>query len=379
MLATTAVAQVNTNKLPAIPAPAIAAPAAAPAAAAPAASAKPEVKKAAPAKHKKKPVAKPAATVPASPAADKSVDSASSLVSGAATVRTDNANLRGQAGLKGEVVGQLKKGETVTVLSLINLDKPKAGEPAHWAKVALPAGLKVWVNSKFIDATNKVVAVKKLNLRAGAGENYSVLGVIEKGAEINSLSTRGDWIQIATPTNAFAFVAAGLLKQDAAAVAAAVIPPAPATTSMVPEAQPIVTQPVPVPPAVVPSEPAPVTPPPVAAPAPVTPSLPPVTNAAAELVDTNPPPPRVVSHEGFVRPSVSVVAPTYYELYDPGTSVAINYLYPPTTNLNVARYNGLHIVVTGEEGLDSRWRDTPMLKIQKIYVLSTNAPSAKKP
>ena len=374
MLATTAVAQVNTNKLPAIPAPVIAAsPVAAPAA--PAVAAKPEAKKAAPVKHKKKPVAKPAAPAPA--AADKATDASSTLVLGSATVRADNANLRGQAGLKGEVVGQVKKGETLTVISLINLDKPKAGEPAHWAKVALPAGLKVWVNAKFIDATNKVVYAKKLNLRAGPGENYSVLGVVEKGAEINSLSSKGDWLQIAAPTNAFAFVSASLLKQDAAAPAP-VIPPAPATTSLVPDAQPIVSQPAPVPPAAVPAAPSPVAPP-IAAPAPTAPAPAVLPNLVPEIVDTNPPPPRVVSHEGYVRPSVSVVAPTYYELYDPGTSVAINYLYPPTTNLNVARYNGLHIVVTGEEGLDSRWRDTPMLKIQKIYVLSTNAPSAKKP
>ena len=95
------------------------------------------------------------------------------------------------------------------------------------------------------------------------------------------------------------------------------------------------------------------------------------------MIDTNLP--RVVTHEGFVRSSVSLVAPTYYELYDPATSTAINYLFSTTTNLNISRYNGLHIVVTGEEGLDSRWKDTPVLTIQKIYVLSTNAPAAGKP
>ncbi len=45
-----------------------------------------------------------------------------------------------------------------------------------------------------------------------------------------------------------------------------------------------------------------------------------------------------------------------------------------TTNLNLARYNGLHITVTGEEGLDPRWQDTPVLTIQKIYVLSKDVP-----
>jgi hypothetical protein len=92
------------------------------------------------------------------------------------------------------------------------------------------------------------------------------------------------------------------------------------------------------------------------------------------VADTNlpPPPPRVVTHEGNVRRSVSIVAPTYFELYDLANEKAINYLFSNTTNLNLSRYNGLKISVTGEEGLDPRWRQTPVLTIQKIYVLSTN-------
>jgi hypothetical protein len=97
------------------------------------------------------------------------------------------------------------------------------------------------------------------------------------------------------------------------------------------------------------------------------------TNSVEEDTNLPPPPPRIVTHEGFVRSSVSPVAPTYFELYDPSTGVAINYLFSPTTNLNLSLYNGLHINVTGEEGLDARWKDTPVLNVQKIYVLSTNA------
>ena len=69
------------------------------------------------------------------------------LVPGPAEVTVDNLNVRGQAGLKGEVMAHLKKGDTVTVLSQINLDKHKANEPSQWAKIALPASTKVWVQS----------------------------------------------------------------------------------------------------------------------------------------------------------------------------------------------------------------------------------------
>jgi uncharacterized protein YgiM (DUF1202 family) len=352
MLATTAVAQVNTNPLPEIPAPANAAPAAAQKSA-PAAA--PVAKKPA-VKHKKKIVKK---------ISEPSV----ALVAGPATVAAANLNLRGQAGLKGEVIGHLKGGDAVTVISQINLDKHAADEPAQWAKILLPAGTQVWVDSKFVDATTKMVSVKKLNLRAGPGENYSVLGVVEKGTPVSELAVKGNWSQIEAPANAFAFVAAMYLNQSAAPVAAPANPaPAPVetpvvetpppTTNTVAEAQPIVT-PSPVMPPVVP---------PVDTNAPAA--------ATAAVVETNlpPPPPRVVSHQGYVRSSMSIVAPTSYELYDTNSGNAINYLYSSTTNLDLARYNGYEIIVTGEEGISARWKDTPVLTIQKIYLLSTNPP-----
>jgi len=386
MIATSAVAQVNTNKLPEIPPPAMSMPAPA-LASAPAATNAP-VKKAS-VKAKKKIVKKKhAAKTAVKPVDNKIAAGPVTLVAGPATVAADNVNLRGQAGLKGEVVGHVKKGDAVTVISEINLDKPKAGEPAQWAKIALPSGTKVWINSKFADTSNNVVSVKKLNLRGGPGENYSVLGVLEKGASFNPVTTKGDWTQIETPASAFAFVAASYLKQEVPTpdtnvppppVVAAVEPVAPTPTT-VPEPPPVA------PPANIPPTPeanvptAPVTP--VTATAPTPPPLNmtvPVPTPAPE-VETNlgPVPPRVVTHEGSVRASVCPVAPTYYELFDPADGKAINYLYTTTTNLNLGRYIGLHITVTGEEGLDSRWQDTPVLTIQKIYVLPGDSPKKKK-
>ena len=368
MIATTAVAQVNTNKLPELP---VVAPASTPA---------PEKlvappEKPAPLVHKKKPTAK----TTAKPVVKNIVEAPVTLVAGPATVAAESLNLRGQAGLKGEVVGQVKKGDTVTVISQINLDKHKADEPAQWAKIALPSGTKVWVNSRFVDATNKVVTVKKLNLRGGPGENYSVLGVLEKGAAITEVTSKGDWTQIETPTNAFAFVAATYLKQEAAVVEPTNATPPVTVTPPVVEVAPATTNTVVEPPAVV------TVPPTVETPVAPTPALPPVEPAVVtpapvvpEVVETNPPPPRIVSHEGYVRSSISPVAPTYFELYDPTTGTAINYLYSTTTNLNLARYNSYQVVVTGEEGLDVRWKDTPVLTIQKIYVLSTNPPSVER-
>jgi uncharacterized protein YraI len=266
--------------------------------------------------------------------------------------------VRGQAGLKGEVIGHLTKGDVVTVVSQLNLAKHPAGEPAQWAKIALPASIKIWLNAKFIDVTNNTVLSKKLNLRSGPGENYSVLGTIERGTVVNGITTKGDWTQIDPPTNAFAFVAAIYLKQEASGTL---------VTNAAPSTE---TEPVPVPVPVVETPPI-VTEPTNMVPIPAAPPIP--VAQATPVVDTNPPPPRVVSHEGVVGHVDSVIAPTAYVLYDPATSKEINFLYTTSTNLDIGRYYGMRIVVTGEEALAERWPDTPLLTIQRIEVLATNA------
>jgi uncharacterized protein YgiM (DUF1202 family) len=371
LAATSAGAQNSTNALPPIPPPAIGTTMAAPTAAPVVKATTPENKT-----PKKPPVARKK-RVPAAAARPALAETTVALVPGPAEVAAANLNVRGQAGLKGEFIAHIAKGEAVTVLDQINLKKHTTGEPAQWAKIALPVSVKVWVRSGFIDETNKVVLPKKLNLRAGPGENYSVLGVIERGTPVSEVTTKGEWIQIEAPTNAYAFVAAIYLKQELSgtlsanpAPSAETEPPTnsiPTTLMTVAEPQPIVAE-----------TPTNATPAPEMSPAPAPAT--PVTAApeamAPAVLDTNLPP-RVVTHQGYVRSSVSLVAPTYYELYDPENNVAIDYLFSTTTNLNLARYDGFQIAVTGQEGLDARWKDTPVLTIQKIYVLSTNAPIMK--
>ncbi|HEY1719016.1 MAG TPA: SH3 domain-containing protein [Verrucomicrobiae bacterium] len=296
-------------------------------------------------------------------AAPKKLDEPTvTLVPGPAEVAVKNLNVRGQAGLKGEFLTHLAKGDSVVVLSQINLDKHKADEPAQWAKIAFPTNAHIWVRAQFIDATNKVVLPKKLNLRAGPSENYSVLGVVERGAPVSEIVTKNDWMQIDPPTNAYAFVAAMYLKQEASGTLATNLAPSAETELApapmpVPESQPAAAEPT--------NAPEPTA---VDTNAPATAE----TNPPAPMiVDTNlpPPPPRKVTHEGTVRRVVSPVAPTDYELYDPATEQNIDYLFTTSKTLDLGRYNGLRVVVTGTEGLDARWKDTPVITIERIQVV----------
>lgn len=294
------------------------------------------------------------AVAPAAPAEKQIV-----LVPGPGVINADNLNVRGRAGFVGEPIAKLNKGNAVTVVEQIVLEKTKPNEPPVWAKILMPAGQHVWVHSAYI--TNGTVVPRRLNVRAGAGENYSVVGLVERGDQVKEVSRKGNWVQIEAPEGTFAFVAARYVQQEGVAPAVA---PVVAVAPPVPEGTPEV--------ATV-NETDPIAPPPTGSEA-TTKETAGETPVVTESEETIPPPeeplpPRIVTHEGVVRPTISIQAPTVYEIWDPVSRMTINYLYTSSTNLDLSLYKGLRILVTGEEGLDERWRNTPVLTIQRIQVL----------
>jgi len=78
---------------------------------------------------------------------------------------------------------------------------------------------------------------------------------------------------------------------------------------------------------------------------------------------------KVVSREGIIRGSVSIQAPTYFELRSLDTGKTIDYVYSPSTNLVLKFYKGHRVVVTGEELLDERWPNTPVLVIDALQTV----------
>jgi hypothetical protein len=317
----------------------------------------------APPTHTNAPAKKPTthtAKKPAKPAPElKTVP----LVAGPATVSVGRGpvNVRGRAGLAGEVIGRLTNGEPVTVIEEVSLKNSKPDEPSAWAKIALPASTHAWVNTSYLDPATLTVKSKKLNLRGGPGENFSVIGTLEKGAVVKELSRKGDWIETEPPAGSYAFMAAQYLKQGAPETVAATtttttttpIEPTPTPTSISETTSIAVAQT----------------------------EVPGGTNGDATAMmntptpnlqqpeETAPPQPRIVAREGLVRGTFSIQAPTHYELISPDNGKPINYLYTTSPNLDLSRYKGLHIIVTGEEGLDERWKKTPIITIQRIQVL----------
>jgi SH3-like domain-containing protein len=275
-------------------------------------------------------------------------------------VDANHVNVRGQPKLNSEVVARLAKDQKVTVIEEITRKHSGPDEPSAWAKIALPSDAHVWVNASFIDANNKTVKPKKLNVRSGPGENYSVLGRLLRGEPVTQVGAKGDWLELEAPTNAYAFVAAQYLTQSAPAP---VIPAEPPPASAAVANEPAI--------AAAPAE-APAT----TATAPViTPSVPPqpvavgTPETTSSLVSDEPLPKRIVEREGIVRGTGSIQAPTHFQLVSPENKQLIDYLYTTSPSLDLSRYKGLRIIVTGEEGLEERWGNTPVITIQKIQVV----------
>ena len=319
----------------------------------------PKVKKTAKKKTAKKVAAKKKSEDKAAAPATRETAPAAPLVPNEpAVAKQNNVNIRGQAHINSEVIGHLKKGDTVTVLEAVTLKHPATDEPANWVRIALPATMHVWVNTAFIDATNQTVSARKLNLRTGAGENYSVIGLLHKGDAVKPVKTKGDWTEIEAPTNAFAFVAAHLLshKEPEPVVPQPVVQPTPPVAAIVENPAPIAA----------PASGTPEASTPTPAPAPPVAPLP--IPAPAPVVE-EPLPPRIVEREGIVGGTVSIQAPSHFELQSLDNGRVMDYLYTTSTNLTLKRYKGLTVLVTGEEELDERWPNTPVITIQKIQVV----------
>jgi uncharacterized protein YgiM (DUF1202 family) len=305
------------------------------------------------------PTATPAPSTPAAPADPISGP-------GAAIVRQNNVNVRGRAAINSEIVTRLTRGQRVTVLEEVTLTKPKQDEPSKWAKISLPTNATVWAHASFIDPANNTVKPNRLNLRSGPSENHAIIGRIEKGTVVTPLERKGEWVKLEPPPSAYGFVAAHLLVKDAPALAATTDPnvPPPIETAVPPTPTPApATDPAVPPPTTAATTPAPPVSDPAATPAITTPEPTPTT---PEVPAEDPFTKRVVTREGIVERSVSIQAPSHFILQAIDTRKAINYLFSPSTNVMLKDFYGQRILVTGEELLDERWPNTPVIHIEKI-------------
>jgi len=171
-------------------------------------------------------------------------------------------------------------------------------------------------------------------------------------------------MEIEAPPNAYAFVAAEMLEKSAATAPTqlaanttktAPAQPPPTVENVKPDTAPAVaTEPVPAPtPAAQPA-----TQPPVLAP-------PPAATTTVEAAA----PKRVVSREGTVVVSRSIQAPTSYALENRESRRTVNYLHSESEDINLKKFAGKKVIVTGEELIDQRWVNTPIIEVESIRLV----------
>ena len=334
------------------------------------------------------------------------------------TVSADRVNVRARASLIGERVAHLRKGDRVTVLAKVTVAPPRKGEPANWLKIAMPTAGQTWVHMSFIKESK--VTAKRLNVRAGGSERFSIIGRLTKGDTVKEKRTAGDWIEIEHPAGAHAYIAAKFIELGQAAEEAK-----PEKTSEAkptgeteteepketPEAKPAAEdakEPVEAngkpeesnettEPGDMPEPPAPEV---VVVDAPESGDAqkPPMGNPEdAEETKPEPaiavdntklpvPPPRIVTREGNIKRRFfrSPKAPSRFELIN-DNGLTINYLYssdsgplksakgedgePITFKHLMNMLRNRRVILTGIEAVDPRWPSLPLLDVRTLKTL----------
>jgi hypothetical protein len=81
--------------------------------------------------------------------------------------------------------------------------------------------------------------------------------------------------------------------------------------------------------------------------------------------------PRIVRREGIVGGTVSIKAPSHFELDSLESGETIEYLYTTSTNIPLKTLKGRRVFVIGEEYIDKRWPKTPVLEVESFEAIDS--------
>ncbi|MCX6993208.1 MAG: SH3 domain-containing protein [Kiritimatiellaeota bacterium] len=101
-------------------------------------------------------------------------------------VLKSNCNLRAKALVTSEVVGQVSENDILTAKTI---DK-------EWVEVVPPANVDLWVLGDYVK-DGAINCSQKVNVRAGAGINFNIVGQLTQGEKVEVRGTHAEWIKIA--------------------------------------------------------------------------------------------------------------------------------------------------------------------------------------
>jgi len=106
-----------------------------------------------------------------------------------AEVAVENVNIRAGQDTNFESLGCLNRGSEVVVV----------GKSYNWYKIKLPLEAKVYISQEYaqmVDPAKAVVMRDRVNVRAGAGTKFSVLGQLNQGTFVKVLEKLEGWYKI---------------------------------------------------------------------------------------------------------------------------------------------------------------------------------------
>ncbi|MCS1411772.1 MAG: hypothetical protein M2R45_04974 [Verrucomicrobia subdivision 3 bacterium] len=343
----------------------------------------------------------------------------SEVVASEGVVLNERVNVRTRPSIASEVIHQFNTGAKVVVLDHIHLNDPQPNEPKEWYQIQMPEETTLWVSAQYIDLKTKAVKASRLNVRAGPGLNFSVVGRIERNTVVEQIRASAGWMAIKPLPGTVAYVAAEFVNKSSTANTGGIIEPSKPT--VLESATPEVTSNEQIPAPIVdaheneiaetnPSEPptenlSPLTTTPAPAvlasiindseslfdkvDAPLTQSPPPSLPSALEPTISPTEMPtitvseevanqlkRIITRNGIVKRTRNIQAPTYHRLDDPRTGTTINYLYTGKLQVDLGTgskalkpYEGRKVRVVGTEAVDARWPRIPVIEVEQLRVL----------
>jgi SH3-like domain-containing protein len=258
------------------------------------------------------------------------------MVGGPGAVLKDKVNVRSRPAMTAEVVTQVNKGDSVTVLE----------RKGDWVRVPLPNSAKCYVAARFIQ--DGIVLADAVNIRCGPGVSFKDVGRLSKDERVQVVETKEGWSQIRPTSHCSGWISAEFIES-----AAPTLTPAPISTSSqlhtAPATAPVVTP-----------GPAPVGN--VSTPVKATSML---TTPMMDMSDTSVSSRHVVK-TGFVGEASEPDAPDKYALMTEavlGRQYIVAYL--ETAQADLARFVGKPVRIFGVE----RWKKTdryPVISVERI-------------
>ncbi len=115
-------------------------------------------------------------------------------------VLKNNSNLRAKALVTSEVVGQALENDLLVVKSM----------NSEWVEVVPPSNVFCWVLGDYV-RDGLVNSAQPVNVRAGPGINFSIVGQVLNGERLMKIGAHADWLKIVPSTNCSLWISRALV------------------------------------------------------------------------------------------------------------------------------------------------------------------------